>query len=212
MKHRKIFKKVVNGSKILGKLGLTGANIASLQTDNRDNWAIAGQPYGPGNMAQIGIERNMIEPPKDIIFSELKTKIEEKLNRIEAANRGYKDYYKRFQRALRLSYYFYYQIKQIVNLQYAGKEVPQENLPNLKNIEVTLEADNMLYKSLDLKTLISRGFPGINGPNSTALVNPKEQFLDDITFDIITTMYNKENNNEVQIIKNPEDIPYYDPM
>ena len=149
MKHRKIIKKVVKGSKILGKLGLTGANIALSQTDNRDNWAIPGQPYGPGNMAQIGIERNMIEPPKDIIFSELKTKIEEKLNKIEAENRGYEDYYKRFQRALRLSYYFYYQIKQIVNLQYAGKEVPQENLPNLKNIEVTLEADNMSYKSLD---------------------------------------------------------------
>ena len=81
MKHRKMIKNVVKGSKILGKLGLTAANIASAQADNnRENWAIAGEPYGPGNMAQNGMT-DMIELPKELLFSELQTKITEKVNK-----------------------------------------------------------------------------------------------------------------------------------
>ena len=52
MNHGKMARNVVKGSKIIGKLGMTVANIASAQTNNnRKSWAISGEPYGPGNMA-----------------------------------------------------------------------------------------------------------------------------------------------------------------
>ena len=107
----------------------------------------------------------MIELPSELIFSELQTKIAEKVDKFELTNTGYKEYYKRFQRAMRLSYTFFYKIKQIINLQYAGKKVSPKFWPNLKKVEVSLAADTMRYKTLDLKSLLVRGFTGQNGPD-----------------------------------------------
>ena len=104
---------------------------------------------------------------------------------------------------MRLSYTFFYKIKQIINLQYAGKKVSSKFWPSLKKVEVSLAADTMLYKTLDLETLLTRGFPGHTGPANDTKVNPKDLFLDDVTFNLITTMYNEaKNNTSTSLINN----------
>ena len=108
---------------------MLASNIASAQASATMALATPGQPYGPGNMAEKGMMRElraMIPPPAKLLFSTLQEKILEKVNEKTLAKTGYGHYYFRFQRAIRLSYTFCYHVKQIINLKYAGARITSD--------------------------------------------------------------------------------------
>ena len=74
-------------------------------------------------------------------------------------------------------------------MQYAGQKISSKFWPSLETVESALASDTMGYNMLKLGSLIAKGLPGHSATINATEVNPKDLFLDDVTFNLIEAMY-----------------------